>query len=123
MATLTFEPPRRFLFKCSFAERHLAKDAGFQWDNERKHWFTRVHGRAQDLEAYADDRAKAAFYAASQRVAASRAVNADVAIPCPDGLEYLPYQKAGIVFALKTFNHKEAAHSRRGVLIADEMGL
>lgn len=123
MPTLTFEPPGRFIFRCSFEERALAKTAGFRWDDERKHWFTQLYIKARGLEAYADDRAKAAFYAASQRVAASRAVDANVVIPCPDALEYLPYQKAGIAFALKIFNHKEAAHSRRGVLIADEMGL
>lgn len=32
---------------------------------------------------------------------ASRATDADVTIPCPDGIDYLPYQRAGIVFALK----------------------
>ncbi len=123
MPTLTFDPPNSFIFRCSFEERALAKTAGFRWDDERKHWFTQLYVKARGLEAYADDRAKAAFYAASQRVAASRAVDANVVVPCPDGLEYMPYQKAGIAFALKIFNHKEAAHSRRGVLIADEMGL
>lgn len=33
----------------------------------------------------------------------SRATDADVAIPCPSGLTYLPYQKAGIAFALRVF--------------------
>jgi SNF2 family DNA or RNA helicase len=48
-----------------------------------------------------------------QSVEASRATNANVEIPKPDGLDYLPFQKAGIAFA------KESA----GCLIADEMGL
>lgn len=34
----------------------------------------------------------------------SRATDADVQIPCPEGLAYLPYQKAGIVFALRAFS-------------------
>lgn len=43
----------------------------------------------------------------------SRATDSDVQIPAPDGLEYLPFQKAGIIFASK----------RKHVLIADQMGL
>lgn len=114
MATLTFEPPMRFIFRCCFDERHLPKNAGFRWDDERKHWFTALSIKARDLEAYADDRAKAAFFAASQRVAASRAVSeSHLNIPRPDGLEYLPYQRAGIAYAL----------DKRACLIADEMGL
>jgi SWI/SNF-related matrix-associated actin-dependent regulator 1 of chromatin subfamily A len=44
---------------------------------------------------------------------ASRRTSADIDLPVPDGLAYLPYQRAGIAFAL----------DRPGVLIADEMGL
>jgi hypothetical protein len=33
----------------------------------------------------------------------SRAVRTDVEIPKPDGEEYLPFQKAGIAFALNVF--------------------
>ena len=35
--------------------------------------------------------------------AASKATDADVEIPAPEGLAYLGYQKAGIAFALKKF--------------------
>jgi len=50
-----------------------------------------------------------------EAVAESRAATttADINIPCPDGLAYLPYQIAGINYALK----------RTGVLFGDEMGL
>ena len=44
---------------------------------------------------------------------ASRAKDADVAVPSPEGLEYLPYQRAGIAYSLNAGN----------VLIGDEMGL
>ncbi len=44
---------------------------------------------------------------------ASRATPADIAIPAPAGLAYLPYQRAGINFACQ----------RPASLIADEMGL
>ena len=46
-------------------------------------------------------------------LSASRAVDAEIDIPAPDGLSYLPFQKAGIAFGLK----------RDSVLIGDEMGL
>lgn len=46
-------------------------------------------------------------------VEASRALDADIEIPAPDGLSYLPYQRGGIAYAL----------ARRGTLIGDEMGL
>ena len=46
-------------------------------------------------------------------IEASRAVDAGVALPCPEGRAYLGYQRAGIAFAL----------GRQGTLIADEMGL
>jgi SNF2 family DNA or RNA helicase len=46
-------------------------------------------------------------------IEASRATDADIAIPCPDGLAYLPFQRAGIGYAM----------ARARCLIADEMGL
>ena len=47
------------------------------------------------------------------RVEASRATDAAIDIPSPDGLEYLPFQLAGIAYAL----------GRDATLIGDEMGL
>lgn len=44
---------------------------------------------------------------------ASRATKSNIKIPSPKGLEYMPFQKAGIAYAM---NHKNT-------LIADEMGL
>ena len=43
----------------------------------------------------------------------SRATSAEIDLPRPEGLDYMPFQKAGIRFAL----------DRPGVLIGDEMGL
>ena len=45
--------------------------------------------------------------------AASRATDADINVPAPEGLAYLGYQRAGIAFG----------HERPAVLIGDEMGL
>ena len=51
--------------------------------------------------------------ARAESVADSRATSADIELPKPEGLDYMPFQKAGIKFAL----------GRKGVLIGDEMGL
>ena len=48
-----------------------------------------------------------------QAIADSQAVDADIEIPVPAGLSYLPYQKAGIAYATQ----------RQSTLIGDEMGL
>ena len=53
----------------------------------------------------------------AQTVKASRATDAAVVIPHPAGLDFLPYQRAGIAFGL------ECWAAKRGVLIGDEMGL
>ena len=44
---------------------------------------------------------------------ASRSVDLDIDVPAPDGWDYMPFQRAGIGYAM----------SRKHVLIADEMGL
>lgn len=54
---------------------------------------------------------------AAKMVEASRATDAQVDLPRPDGLNYMPFQRAGIAFAL------DALKQRKGVLIGDEMGL
>lgn len=36
-------------------------------------------------------------------VAASHAIDADIDIPVPPGLSYLPFQKAGVLYCLKKF--------------------
>ena len=48
-----------------------------------------------------------------QAIADSQATDADIDIPVPAGLSYLPYQRAGIAYAIK----------RSSTLIGDEMGL
>ena len=49
----------------------------------------------------------------TKSIESSRLTNLNVDLPAPQGLEYLPFQKAGIAYALQ----------RNGTLIADEMGL
>jgi SWI/SNF-related matrix-associated actin-dependent regulator 1 of chromatin subfamily A len=52
--------------------------------------------------------------AVAESKAAEPLKSSDVNVPCPEGLEYLPYQVAGVQYA---------ASREEGCLIADEMGL
>ena len=56
--------------------------------------------------------------AATDIVDASRALDADIEIPAPCGLNYLPFQRAGVAYMLSKENHPS-----RGILLAVEMGL
>lgn len=108
----------RFIAKSSYAQKDIVKAAGFRWDGLAKCWYTTDVAIA---EALTDPDAAAKLQAKKQAeqsakvasIAASRAQDADVFIPVPFGLSYLPYQRAGIAFGL--------AHM--SVLIGDEMGL
>ena len=108
---------RQFVARCTFDERALPKTAKFRWDPDRRIWWTDDPKRAATLAEYCDDSARAAIEshtkAVKDAVEASRAVDADVDIPAPDGLAYLPFQKAGIVYA----------SNREVTIVGDEMGL
>jgi len=93
-------------FSFDWQTKDHVKAAGFQFDPTTKYWFTTDATVAAQL----DPRAAAQ---ANQAIAASRATNVAVDIPVPAGLEYLPYQKAGIAYAL----------GRPNTLVGDEMGL
>jgi len=115
---IVFNPARsRYEAESSYEERLVPKQAGFRWDPQAKTWWTDDQKKAGRLAEYSDDdvreRLEAAAREHAETLAASRATDADVDIPAPAGLEYLPFQRAGIAFAAK----------RAGTLIGDEMGL
>lgn len=120
----------------------LVKEAGFKFDGNSspKVWHTNnYNGTARPMLEQAKTAAKLRQYCDEEalrkldetlgatpvttlveqrqvkaaQIAASRADNSDAVIPVPSGLKYLPYQRAGIAYAM----------SREAVLIADEMGL
>jgi len=101
----------------TFEERQVPKHAGFWWDGKNKVWYTRELTNAAKLVDYADKELQKKLFAHKKAydatLAASRATDADVNLPVPKGLSYLPYQKAGILFASE----------RPSTLIGDEMGL
>ena len=105
--------PGWFLFHCDFTTKNIPKDAGFWWTPTLKMWRTQDVEKAAKLIGYADASAKAQLDTFVDTLQASRATDATVNIPCPDGESYLPFQRGGIAFAMQ----------RDAVLIADEMGL
>ena len=114
---LLYHDGRRYVCKSLYTERELPKSAGFRWDPLLKVWWTDKDANAWKLIGYADTATKLLLKRSikdqSKSLSLSRAVDANVEIPAPDGLRYLPFQKAGIAYAL----------SRPAVLIGDEMGL
>jgi SWI/SNF-related matrix-associated actin-dependent regulator 1 of chromatin subfamily A len=101
----------------TYEERHALKEAGFRWNPVGRQWHTKDADVAAALLEHCSGEAREAIefakVAKAASLEASRATNADVDIPAPEGLEYLPFQKAGIAYVL----------GKSDALIADEMGL
>lgn len=103
--------------QCTFAERLIFKRAGWIVDTKIKRWVTSDVEKARLVGQYAVGAAKAHLEAAEEikafTVAASWAEDTDAEYPAPNGLKYMPFQKAGIEYALL----------RQRTLIADPPGL
>jgi len=103
--------------KSRFEEKDIPKGAGFRWNSALRRWETTDVSIAKKLCEYADIETAEQLYEDLEKlkaeIEASQATDADIEIPAPEGLEYLPFQKAGIAYAL----------NRKNTLIADEMGL
>ncbi|HPT97749.1 MAG TPA: ATP-dependent helicase, partial [Armatimonadota bacterium] len=103
----------------NYAERTIPKEAKFTWDPDPdvKRWYTHDLSKAVKLSAYADpitrQRLEREVKLRKELREASHATDADVDLPRPEGLDYLPFQRAGILVGTKINN----------VLIADEQGL
>ena len=110
---------KRIVAQSEFYEKDALKAAGFRWSPSDRYWWTASIENVAKLLGVAEmspklrAEAEGAGQAHIETVEASRAVDADVDIPRPDGLEYMPFQRAGIAFAL----------GRDNTLIGDEMGL
>jgi hypothetical protein len=107
-----FQPVRtgfRFELVCSRYEYPAVKANGFHWDYQKRVAWTGLTDIARKYEKYSDSKAKEKFGKEQALVQLSRAVNLsdisseDYEIPVPEGLEYLAFQKAGIVIALSRF--------------------
>jgi len=117
MPTLTTDPKGNFVWRGTFHDRLLPKEAKFRWNPTDKVWWTDDAVKAHALIDYADPEATDLINKGSEfrleSAAASRAVDADIDIPCPEDLEYRPFQKAGIAYALQ----------HPSTMIGDDMGL
>ena len=118
MPKLIFHETReRYEFVCEYGEHYPAKNARFRWDPDVKRWWTDDIEKALKLAEYADNGLRAEFQKRldekQARREASRAFDSDMEIPAPEGLEYMPFQRAGIAYAL----------ARPHTLIGDQMGL
>jgi len=116
---------------CSYEQRDVPKGAGWLWHDPsrgacpiacrpcgaglRKTWWTADVAAAKRLAPHFGDSAHDGLEVARRDIEASAATGADTsfAVPCPKGLDLLPYQIAGVAYAM----------GRRRTLIADEMGL
>ena len=100
--------PSRFVCRdCSFEQRGIPKTAGVWWLLLEKLWWTPKVEAARLLREYADAAALAIIDGHEAILAASSASDADIEIPAPAGLSYLPYQRAGIAYCLKAFGDIE----------------
>jgi SWI/SNF-related matrix-associated actin-dependent regulator 1 of chromatin subfamily A len=104
-----------FIWSGPFFRKDIPKSAGFQWDGDRKVWYTRDTVAVARLREYLgadtpviDD----ALQARAEQIQASKAAESDFEVPIPDGLELYPFQRAGVEYAL----------NRPATLIGDEMG-
>lgn len=124
-----------YLFESEYKDKDTLKDAGCKWEPKAKKWYTfnpiivsnliNDHDFEYDVDNFENTLAhhveeytalqneknaeKQALIAASKSTVAT----ADFNVPCGPGLDFLPYQKAGIELGLQ----------RQNVLIGDEMGL
>lgn len=99
-------------------EKNIVKKAGFLKNPKNQEmWQTKDIFIASELLEYAfgktKEEIKSKLQSLEESVKESRMTDSNIAIPVPDGLEYKPFQKAGIAYAIK----------RKKALIADDMRL
>lgn len=116
---------KRSLFFCkpTFDERHVPKKAGFEFVADAKAWVTQSPFMAYSLHDCADAEVREILAPMHARYGMSWAAESTFCPPVPAGCELLPYQRAGVRFALDALNPDERRSPCRSVLIADPMGL
>lgn len=88
----------------TFAERRFFANANWQYEKAREAWVTTNYADALELRSFAVGAAKEYIenteMIRAESVAGSMAEDYDGEFPCPEGLAYLDFQKAGIAYAL-----------------------
>ena len=107
-------------FPFSYETKDLVKLLGFRFDPARKLWWTdrpeiaaKVGGDTSAIVAQINADREAQHQRDAAAIVASRATDAAIDIPAPEGCAYDPYQRAGIAYCM----------NRAGALVGDEMGL
>jgi SWI/SNF-related matrix-associated actin-dependent regulator 1 of chromatin subfamily A len=117
MAVELIKQGQTYICKCTFAEKDIPKNAGFRWNPDKKHWYTNYQDTAIKLYQYSTDELKQeleSIYQEKQtKINNSKCASLNINLPSPQGLDYRPFQKAGINTMLE----------RQNILLADEMGL
>lgn len=115
-----------YVWDGGFHTKDVPKAAGFWWHGGGcrdgclackakigRKWWSPHPSNALKIRDYGDEAVAASLQSLLDAQDLSRAATADVDLIAPDGLSYLPFQKAGIEYGLQ----------KPGVLIGDEMGL
>lgn len=107
-----------WIILCNYEEREIPKENGFIWDKVvPKKWATTDLKKALKLKQYADSyyevEMERQLAYKKELLSASSAKETDINIPCPKGISYLGFQKAGIKYISE----------RKSFLLADSMGL
>jgi SWI/SNF-related matrix-associated actin-dependent regulator of chromatin subfamily A-like protein 1 len=123
-----------FVAESSYAEKDIPKAAGFCfcWGKASgkcwkgclacaagvsKAWYTDKPELASRLGAFADQATAAHLAPAAAAIEASKAHTSNFEVPCPTGLAYRPFQKAGIAYMA------DKLKTMKGVVNGDDMGL
>lgn len=107
----------KFFCLCNYESRLVPKQAGFSWNTKLRQWETTDITVAEKLQKYATlptvEALKKQRVIYNKKIEDSKKVSSNMFLYSPAGLNYLPFQKAGIEFCIK----------QKNVLLADEMGL
>lgn len=101
------------ILDCTYHQKDIAIFLGFKWDRDVKCWYSNNRNKNKRLSKLSDEDLIDIEKKFKENYDLSFASTSDIDIPKPDGLDYLPFQKAGIEFAIKN----------RQTLNASEMGL
>jgi SWI/SNF-related matrix-associated actin-dependent regulator 1 of chromatin subfamily A len=114
-----------FVWCGGYESRNIPKAAGMNFDPIIKWWTDNVNV-AVKLMGSADEKATGAINKIiadkKKAIEDSMASESSAKIPCPEGLSYLPYQVAGINYAVNIYSKGGLIPSCSGVLFGDEMG-
>lgn len=106
-----------FVAISTFEEKDLLKFAGFWWDSKLKRWWTNDVNKALQLKDFFDYRANNYIQQIEERkkksLEDSSRTTSDFQVPLPSGIEFYPFQRAGVEF-LTTYGN---------VMVGDEQRL